>query len=445
MADIRRTWPSGDFDAIAIVAVDGEFEVEGTDGQEVVLEGEVDSDFPRGSTIHSGSTFDVQQTGRWLRIQMLGRPGETELRLRLPRQKAWVFEIGVARGDVEIRDVQARLHVNLGQGDVEIRDSRGVFAVHTGKGDVKLGRCAETNVPERPAMPQPEIATGAMAGTASAFAWSWGPGFGWPGHGPGEPWRCGEWLRDWMGSIPWQEWFGAAWEKWGQFLGTSGQGLNVGVARGDVSLSQVDTSSARIRIGSGDFRLQGGQIDRLQVRLGRGDVECDAIPAAQSTWSIDIRHGDIKLGLPADAAARLDVATRHGEIRSDFPLVRASRPGPEARHGSRMVGAIGRGENPAQISLTTLRGDISIRRIEATRAEPQEDRIAADQQKWTPTGETRPASPEHTPPATTPEPAPASPGNGTPPAPDPRLAILESLSRGEITVEEAAVLLEQLN
>ncbi len=428
MADIRRTWPLDTFDAIAIFAASCDLEVEGTDGQEVVLEGESESSFPRDPSFHSGQALDVQQTGPWLRVQALGRAGETELRLWLPRQKPWVLEFGAAQGDVQIRGVQARTHVNLGKGNVEIKDSQGVFAVHAGKGNVRLERCAEAAVPERPAMPQPEMAA---AGTVGAFAWACGPGEGWPGFGPGAGRRWRAWVQDWIGDLPWQEWVGTAWEKWGQFLGATGQGVNVGLAKGDVTLRDVNARSCQVGIGSGDFDLHGGQVDGLQAHLGHGDVNCDAAPAAQASWSIDTKHGDIQLDLPADAEARLDVATRHGEIRSDFPLVRTSRPGPEARHGRRMVGAIGQGDNPAQISLSTVRGDITIRRVGGARAETREPGEQGSREAE----EQRSGGAE--------EQAPAGPGDGPQPVVDARLAILESLSRGEITVEEAARLLER--
>ena len=228
-------------------------------------------------------------------------------------------------------------------------------------------------------------------------------------------------------------------------LNDSNSGLYLG--KGDIQLKEINASSCQVGMGSGGFRVQGGRFDRLQVRLGRGDIECSASPVSQSTWSVDTNHGDIELGLPGETEARLDVATRHGTIRSDFPLVRASRPGPEARHGGRMVGAIGRSEQPAQISLSTMRGDITLRRTEGVRAERKEEPAATSDYRASPVGQKVAAdvtSEIRAEPMRGEQTAPTGPGDGTPPVVDTRLAILESLSRGEITVEEAARLLERL-
>jgi hypothetical protein len=443
MANIRQAWPWDAFDAIAIATVDGQFEVEGTDGQEVVLEGEADLDFVDDRA--------ARQTGRWLRIHPFGWRGETRLRLQLPWQKAWVVELAAARGHVQVSRVQARLHVALGKGDVEIRDSQGVFAVRSGKGDVTLERCAEAAMPERPSVPHLEMAG---VGIHGEFTWPCGPGAGWDWRGWVQEWLDRAPWPEWLSQAPWPEWFDATcgpWDQflstdgpavggrpsavtscgpWGQFLSTDGQGLSLYLGKGNARVAGVEANSCRVWIGHGDLWLHGRRIGRLQMHLGRGNVECHAIPVS-SVWSIDTRHGDIELGLPADAEARLDVATRHGEIRSDFPLVRIGRPGPEARHGRRMVGAIGRSENPSQISLSAMRGDIVIRRMTETSGDTQKK----DSEAGVP-------SEGAAAPTVVAEPAPAGAGDQAPPADDPRLAILESLSRGEITVEEAARLLD---
>jgi hypothetical protein len=454
MENVQRAWPSDTFDAVAILAADGKFEIEGTDQPEVVLEAEAGTGFQ--------GDVDVQQVGRWLRIQPLSRRGEVQLRLRLPKQKVWVLELAAARGQVQISGVQARLQVGLGKGEVEVQD------------------WAEAEVPERPAVPQPEMAgAGAPhefawgappppppppphpgARASGEFTWAWGPGEAgrwldwvheWVGSMPWQEWRG--WVQDWLVSAPWQEWVGTAWGRWGEFLTKESRGLSLYLGRGNVAIAQSEAGSCRVWIGKGDFQLRGGRIDQLQAHLGHGDIRSDAAPTSSSTWSIDSRRGDIEIGLPGDAEARLDVATRHGVIRSDFPLVRVGRPGPEARHGGRMVGNIGGGESPSQINLSTMHGDIVIRRTtttggdwtreEATGAGPSETIPVAREEAREESVESAPSEEPPVPTAIA-ESMPASSAEATPPAGDSRLQILESLSRGEISVEEASRLLDKI-
>jgi hypothetical protein len=90
-----------------------------------------------------------------------------------------------------------------------------------------------------------------------------------------------------------------------------------------------------------------------------------------------------------------------------------------------MVGAVGRGENPSEINLSAMHGDIRIIAIAGVQQPKQAEPAAG---------------PVHTEAAV--EPVQSSAGNTSSGA-DPKLAILESLSKGEITVDEAARLLER--
>jgi hypothetical protein len=116
--------------------------------------------------------------------------------------------------------------------------------------------------------------------------------------------------------------------------------------------------------------------------------------------------GNIALSLPADVSARVSAATSLGEIRSDFPLVQVGRQGPMGFLGGRMVGNMGEGEPRAEIELATAKGDIKL-------------------QARTPSAEGAPS----------PEGSKADSANAA------RLRVLEALSRGELSVEEAEELL----
>jgi hypothetical protein len=114
----------------------------------------------------------------------------------------------------------------------------------------------------------------------------------------------------------------------------------------------------------------------------------------------------VLLKLPGNAAAQVEAVTGMGQVHSDWPLVRVGRPGPVGAGSQRMVGAWGEEHRRARVVLRTGVGDIRLCQ-----------------------------GPVHSEPA-----APSAP----PPAADERRAVLESLARGEITVEEADALLRAL-
>ncbi len=62
MSKLEHTWPRDAFDAISIVALGGQFEIEGTDGDQVELEGDFESRWqpdPR-----------LEPAERWLQLQL---------------------------------------------------------------------------------------------------------------------------------------------------------------------------------------------------------------------------------------------------------------------------------------------------------------------------------------------------------------------------------------
>ena len=136
--------------------------------------------------------------------------------------------------------------------------------------------------------------------------------------------------------------------------------------------------------------------------------------------------GDLSVRIPA-RAARVEAATRHGDISSDLPQVKAARPGPASQRGGRTISVLG-DEPRAEILLETGHGDISVRLAGAPLQAPATT-------EWI---------------HAVAELVPAAPAIRTPTIvqqADPKataLAVLESLSRGELSVTEAEALLRSL-
>jgi Toastrack DUF4097 len=476
MFKLEREWPSDEFDAIGILAIDGQFEIEGTEGDHVKLEARFSSRLERDLVL--------EPAGRWLQLQLWERSGESQFTLRLPRNKAWIVDLSAARGEVQVENIQARLRVMLGKGEIRIKDCRGIFNLASGKGEIKIERCVEAEMPERPPVPAPQFQnaqvkeppipeTPPIAGD---------PDVGGEFHvrfkrGPGMRYKIKPDVSwDWFGfdSADWAEWgqqFGEQARTWaqqfaGHFLGSvellpEKAGVSIRSGRGDAELQDIDAKSCTVQMGSGAVKMKKGRIESLEIDIRHGDVECDSVLPA-GDWAIEMKNGDIRLALPSNVQARLDVATRHGDIDSQVPLVRVGRPGPESRYGGRMVGTIGQTEeNIPQVSLTTLRGDIEIRlKPEKSRftarpapaAQPAEAKTAENPPSASPSSPSASAVASAAPPAA--EAMTAAPETDTPkaeasgPKPetayDSQLAVLQALSAGQITVDEAARLLRSM-
>ena len=474
MSKLERAWPSDAFDALGIVALDGQVEIEGTDGEQVELEAEFDK--------RAARDLVLEPTGRWLQLHSWEQHGEAQFTLRLPKKKAWVVDISAAQGEVKIDGIQARLRVMVGKGEIEIKDCRGIFNLASGKGEVEMEHCVEAEMPERPPLPQPQFQAAHATEPPPEPESSSMPGE----HGMAGEFRVhfgrGPRMRhrmkpdiswDWFGfdADDWSEWgaqFGEQARLWAQqfathFVGTvewlpEKAGVSVKIGKGDIKLQEIEAQSCAVKLASGNVDLDGGRIESLEVDVRHGDVECESVlPAGE--WAIEVKNGNIQLALPSNTQARLDVATRHGDIDSQVPLVRVGRPGPESRYGGRMVGTIGQAEgNIAQVSLTALHGDIEIRLKQekssfATKPIPS----APQPEAKAPDGNPPPAPPAQTTvgSSTTAEPTPAAAAMShkpkdeigaaqAAPAYDSQLAVLQALSEGKITVEEAGQLLQSM-
>jgi putative adhesin len=473
MSKLERAWQSDAFDAIGIVALDGQFQIEGTDGEQVELEAEFEARATRDLVL--------EPAGRWLQLHLWERPGEAQFTVRLPKKKAWVVDISAGRGEVQVNGIQARLRVMVGKGEIQIKDCRGIFNLASGKGEVELEHCVEAEMPERPPLPQPQFQAAhvpeppPISGTPPMPG---GPGMAGEfrvhfGRGP----RMRHKMKpdvawDWFGfdAEDWAEWgaqFGEQARVWAQqfvshFVGTAEwfpekAGVSVQIGKGAARLQEIEAKSCRVRLASGDVEFDGGRIESLGVDVSHGDIECDSVLPV-GDWTIEIKNGNIHLSLLSNTQARLDVATRHGDIDSKVPLVRVGRPGPESRYGGRMVGTIGQADgNIAQVSLTALRGDIEIRlKQEKSRFESKQAPAPPPSEAKAPEG--NPAGASSTQAAAGGVTA-ATPSTGVGSAAaetdkpetaqaasvyESQLAILQALSAGQISVEEAAKLLRSM-
>lgn len=444
-------WNTDAFDAIHITSPSGEFEIVGTETDQVLLEGDGDNRYARTAPVISG---------RWLVMQPIHGSGEWTL--ELPKSKAWVIEISAASGEIHIENVHAHFDVRLGSGDIEIENCRGTFNVQSGSGDVKIEDCLQAEIPTVPAFSYKESEQ-APAGIPPIP----------PMPPEGKKFRVGKQFRT-QDNQDWQE-YGREWEEWGErfaeqatrwadkfvrdFGGSFGfdsrpdaPGMHVQLGSGDVELEQVDAQFVSVHLGSGDVNFEDGRVGELTVQAARGDLRIiNILPAGD--WAIATRHGDIQLELPDDTNARIDAATRHGDIESDVPLVGVGRPGRAARHGGRMVGTLGQtGENPIEIHLESLHGDIQIdmtgRNSRYANQEPQRRSAQVPAVPAPPTppvpaerGDAVRSIPVADIPAT--DMAPNESGADAP-ALDSQIAILQALQRGEITVAEAEHLLHSL-
>lgn len=483
-------WNADAFDAIRIAATNGEFEIVGTDTNEISLEGE---------ERRRGFGSDPTIAGRWLNLHPFG--GGSDWTLTLPKSKAWVIEVSCASGELEVQDVDARINAQMGSGEVRLENCRGVFNIRSGSGDVRMENCTQMEVPQPPEQ---------VAGDQRQNAQGVPPRPGMPPVPPVPPipgippippippinikMKMGKGVNL-EAPEDWEE-YGREWEQWGEQFGEQvsqwaehfsrnfsfgfkfgddedkREGFHVRLGSGDVQIEEVDAQVVTIRIGSGDVQIEQGRIAELDIQNSRGDMQIEGV-LPTTAWELITRHGELELVLPGDTYARIDAATRHGEIECDAPLVRVGRPGPGARHGGRMVGTIGEGSGePVDIHLESQHGDISInlerrpsrfagkpaattttvqrtsapqRAAEAQRAaEPQQAMAAREAMPVA-----RPITSSAVVPVTVtdldaPEAALNAPQRSGVQVYDSQFAILQALQAGEITVAEAEMLLRSL-
>jgi uncharacterized protein YjbI with pentapeptide repeats len=205
--------------------------------------------------------------------------------------------------------------------------------------------------------------------------------------------------------------------------------LTARTGSGEIVAQDISGGYAHVTTGSGRITLRGGRLDGLEASSGTGDIKCSCA-LGRGVFSLQSGAGVITVEMPADQAVQIEATSGMGQIKSDWPLVRVGRPGPVAVGSVRMVGSAGDEAERARLNVRTGMGNIFLRRLGIAAPAPE-----------APVSE----------PAVEAAPEPEAPPN---PAAGPvadesaetrgRMAILESLARGEISVDEAEELILRL-
>ena len=277
----------------------------------------------------------------------------------------------------------------------------GIVGTIMGDADVNISDFTETEVPEKP--PQPATAVSEKPVTSAKFP---------------------EWGKD-------------EWANWGLDIGQKvfrkvfdqtddagrNPGISIKVAKSKLNIRNLLAKKCIIRSARSDVALSDGSISFLDVNIIRGDINClSCIPAGE--WNLRANHGNINFSIAPDVTARLNASTRVGDINSSVPLVKVTRQGPGAWHGGRMVGTVGTPsdtkEKIPEIRLTSLRGNINIQAGSTSGISPD-----------------KPPAPKATPP-------PPKPSRKTKAAYKTPTEVLEALSEGQISVDDAEGILDEL-
>lgn len=325
--------------------------------------------------------------------------------LHLPRKKTWLLDLVTHQSSFEAENVNAWLHLMFAKGDVAINDCRGALTIISGNTDVNVRNFVETAVPEKP--PKPEELYSDKGVTPAKFP---------------------EWTKD-------------DWAGWGLDIGgkvlrkifdtteNAGDkpGISLKIARGDLKIQDLEALSCIIRSARGDATISDGRISGLDINVVRGNIHLNScIPTGE--WNVRTNRGDIKFFSIPGVAARLNVTTRVGDIHSSIPLVKVTRQG-AAWRGGRMVGSIGAAvdtkEKIPEVRLSTLKGDIH---VESGSKDTDYSARPINVKKLTP--------PE--------PPVPARSSLKTGESYRTPIEVLEVLSQGRISVDEAENLLDDM-
>lgn len=325
-----------------------------------------------------------EKGGDWLRP-----PSNIDLTLILPAGSDVPITAHTGKGDASVAGIRSLCEIHTGKGDVSASSIVGGLVIETGMGDVAVhsGRGAV-----RVETGKGDVAIYDLAG--------------------------GLQVRTGAGDVSVHNWQAAS-------AGSGGVKHAIRTGSGDVSVSQAEVPALEVHTGRGDCSFDHLAAADLRVHTGSGDVSLEGDPAT-GRWDVRTGKGDISLRMPG-RPVRVETTTRHGDIASDLPQIRVARPGPASQRGGRSIGVIG-DEPRAEILLETGHGDISVR-VDGGPLPAQPGK------EWT---NAEPIAP----------PAPPMPQLAAAAAPPynraTALAILESLARGELTVDEAEALLRSL-
>jgi Putative adhesin len=214
--------------------------------------------------------------------------------------------------------------------------------------------------------------------------------------------------------------------------------LRIDAASGDIRLGSV-RGALQAQTASGDLVAQAARLDRLAFRSASGDLNLRGVTLARGEHQIDTASGDIDLTLETEEAdgAPIGVAmtTMSGEARIGPGVIRLRGKDNAATNG---VGTI--------IRVRTMSGDFAARAVALSatagdRVAAAGDRVMAEGDRVMAAAErmSQPSAPDVVQPAAPEPPAPVSGRDAE------RLAILRSLEKGDISIEEATLRLDAVD
>lgn len=124
-----------------------------------------------------------------------------------------------------------------------------------------------------------------------------------------------------------------------------------GVA-GDVSVSTV----------SGSIRVEGGRLDRVELRSMSGSVDLEAALAPDARADLRSYSGSLSISLPETTSARFDVQSFSGSIESELGNDGEDDRGDLGQPGSGRRVEFEAGDGDARVTVDTFSGSVRIER-----------------------------------------------------------------------------------
>lgn len=394
----------------------GELYLGGLNGSVDLKHGQGDTriDGGAGSLEYSVGKGDVRLTNRSGSVAINTGAGDVHVSGMIGE-----LVVSLGKGDVRCDSVGGSLTAKLGSGDISVSDASGSLTIKSGSGDVTVTRPRHQTIVAKIGSGDVIVHNGSLAGMAVEV-------------GRGDIISSAQLLLP--GHAEWS--------------GDEGdQGLVARILRSKgVAFSATDKG---LRISRPGFEMEAGDSGLRITKGGMSFVAGDSgvhfsndEVASVTSFSAETGSGDIIFDLPATAPVRVEALIAGGEIHSDIPLVSVARPGPRGAT-QRYVGV----SDPAateriDLRLKAERGDIRVRML------PSGRRSVAPP---------RPPEPPKPPVPPAPPVPPEAPMADSPEWADPTTsrvpvltreqqmrAILDTLSRGEISVAEADRMLRAL-
>ncbi|MEZ4767764.1 MAG: DUF4097 family beta strand repeat-containing protein [Caldilineales bacterium] len=410
MIEVRREYSIEEVQQIKVALARGDVYASAGNGAVISLRARIHGDDEdelelalAGRQLRIGHPSNDGDFGNWGRVHPaidveLTLPAGADLPLDVQTGKGDVRLSGVKRtqavrtgkGDVSVAGTVGQLAIESGAGDISVAGCGGELTIHTGSGDVQVGN-SQASLAVRTG--RGDISIDGVVGSLDVSTGS--------GDVSASNWQASE--------------NGAA----------SSGSINTG--SGDVALSYGQAESLRVQTGRGDCALSHLHVARLHVKTGSGDLVASGDPGV-GQWQLNTSKGDIVLKVPGNVAARIEASTRRGSIHSDLPQVKVGKPGPAGQHSGRTIIVLG-DEPRAEVLAESGKGDIVVR---ATGPVPVAvgQSVAVAEVVTSGMSNLAPSQPV--------------PVTRTVPSRDVTMGILESLSRGEISVDEAETLLKAL-